>query len=68
MVLVFVPMELADYWLSHFGGNKEKLRKRNLPEKYERAIRLHWAFLKVSTPLITIFMPAAIFLAVTKPF
>lgn len=68
VILVFVPMELADYWLSHFGGNKEKLRKRNLPEKYERAIQLHWVFLKVSTPLIIVFMPAVIFLAVTKPF
>ncbi|MEZ5504559.1 MAG: hypothetical protein R3F47_05995 [Gammaproteobacteria bacterium] len=68
VILVFVPMEVADYWLSHFGGNKEKLRKRNLPEQYEKAIQMHWRFLKISTPLITIFMPAAIFLAVTKPF
>lgn len=68
VILVFIPMELCDYWLSHFGGNKEKLRKRNLPEKYERAIQLHWLFLKVSTPLIITFMPLVIFLAITKPF
>lgn len=67
IALVFVPMEACDYWLSHFGGNKERLRKRNLPERYERAIRLHWRFLKISTPLITVFMPLVIFLAVTKP-
>lgn len=68
VLLIFVPMEIYDYWLAHFGGNKEKLRKRNLPEKYERAIQLHWQFLKASTPLIMIFVPATIYLAVTKPF
>lgn len=68
VVLIFVPMEAYDYWLAHFGGNKEKLRKRNLPEKYEQAVRLHWQFLKASTPLIMISMPAVIYLAVTKPF
>lgn len=67
VAFVFVPMEIFDYYLSHFGGNKESLRKRNLPEKYEWAIRKHWQFLKVSTPLISIFMPLVIFLAVTKP-
>lgn len=68
VALIFVPMEVCDYWLSHFGGNKEKLRRRNLPEQYERAIHLHWQFLKISTPLIIVFMPAVVFLAVTKPF
>lgn len=67
VALVFIPMEVFDYWLSHFGGNKARLRKRNLPEKYEQAIRQHWRFLKISTPLITICMPLVIFLAITKP-
>lgn len=68
IALIFVPMEVYDYWLAHFGGNKEKLRKRNLPEKYERAIRLHWRFLKVTTPLVMVFIPLIVWLAVTKPF
>lgn len=68
VIFVFIPMEVWDYWLSHFGGNKEKLRKRNLPEKYERSIQQHWLFLKISTPLIITFMPLVIFLAITKPF
>lgn len=68
VALIFVPMEICDYWLSHFGGNKEKLRKKNLPEKHEWAIRTHWQFLKITTPVISFFMPLVIFLAITKPF
>lgn len=67
VVLVFVPMEICDYWLAHFGGNKARLRRRGLMQQHERAIRLHWQFLKVSTPLIVIFMPLAVYLAVVKP-
>ena len=68
VALIFIPVEICDYWLSHFGGNKAQLRRNNQPEKYERAIRQHWTFLKISTPLIIIFMPLVILLAVTKPF
>lgn len=64
---IFVPMEIFDYWLSHFGGNKERLRRRNLPDRYERAVRLHWTFLKVSTPLVMLFVPVIVYLAVVKP-
>jgi hypothetical protein len=67
IALVFLPMEILDYWLAHFGGNKEMLRKRNLPEKYEASIRLHWKFLKVTTPLVMVFIPLLVWLAVTKP-
>jgi hypothetical protein len=67
IALVFVPMEILDYWLAHFGGNKEMLRKRHLPEKYEASIRLHWKFLKVTTPLVMVFVPLLVWLAVTKP-
>lgn len=67
VALVFVPMEICDYWLAHFGGNKLKLRRRGLMEKHDRAIRLHWLFLRVSTPLIIVFMPLVIYLAVVKP-
>ena len=67
VVLIFIPIEICDYHLSHFGGNKERLRKRGLMERYEKSIRQHWMFLKVTTPLIIIFMPTVIFLAVTKP-
>lgn len=68
VLLIFIPLEIIDYWLSHFGGNKLRLKSRNETEKYERAIHQHWRFLKASTPIITIFVPATIFLAITKPF
>lgn len=67
VVLVFVPMEIVDYHLSHFGGNKYRLRMRGESEKYEAAIRRHWTFLKVTTPLIVIFVPLVIFLSIVKP-
>ncbi|MCG8670149.1 MAG: hypothetical protein MI867_12095 [Pseudomonadales bacterium] len=67
VVFVFLPLEIIDYWLSHFGGNKLKLKKKQKMEQYERAIQQHWRFLKASTPLVTIFIPAVIFLAVVKP-
>ena len=68
VTLIFIPIEVCDYWLSHFGGNKARLRRHQQQDKYERAIHLHWRFLKITTPLIIIFMPAVVFLAVTKPF
>jgi len=67
VILVFVPMEVVDYYLSHFGGNKYRLRKRGDPEAYERSIRRHWRFLRVTTPLIIVFVPLVIFLSIVKP-
>ncbi len=68
VAFIFIPMEVCDYWLSHFGGNKEMLRRKGLIDKYEQSMKQHWLFLKVSTPLIVAFMPLVIFLAVVKPF
>ena len=65
---IFLPMELFDYWLSHFGGNKRKIRKTGDMDRYEQAIALHWKFFKVTTPIIVIFVPTVIFLAIVKPF
>jgi len=67
VILVFVPMEIVDYYLSHFGGNKYRLRMRGEFEAYERSIRRHWRFLRISTPLIIVFVPLVIFLAIVKP-
>lgn len=67
VVFVFFPIEIADYWLSHFGGNKFKLRRRGATEKYQRYISHHWTFFRITTPLITVFMPLVIFLAIVKP-
>lgn len=67
VLLVFIPIEIFDYWLSHLGGNKTRVRKQNDPQKFDRFIRYHWLFFRVTTPLIVIFMPLVIFLAVVKP-
>lgn len=67
VVFIFLPMEMLDYYLAHFGGNKYKLRIRGESEKYEQAIRQHWRFLQVTTPLIIVFVPLVIFLAIVKP-
>jgi len=67
VVLVFFPIEIVDYWLSHMGGNKHRLRKQGATEKYQNYIRHHWTFFRITTPLITIFMPMVIFLAIVKP-
>lgn len=67
VTFIFLPMEAFDYWLSHFGGNKEKLRKQGRMDLYELNMKRHWLFLRVSTPLIVVFMPLVVFLAVVKP-
>ncbi len=65
LVTIFLPMEIVDIWLSHLGGKKE--RHRDNPEKYESLVRFHWKFFTIVTPLVGIFIPMLIFLAVVKP-
>ncbi|TNC83955.1 MAG: hypothetical protein CSH49_20080 [Alcanivorax sp.] len=67
VVLIFFPIEIADYWLSHMGGNKYRIRASGDAEKYQRYIQHHWHFFRITTPLITLFMPMVIFLAIVKP-
>ena len=73
VVLVFLPIECFDYWLSHFGGNKAKIRKditngdslNSL--RYERAIHFHWWFLIITTPIISVAGVTVLYLAIVKP-
>jgi uncharacterized membrane protein len=65
---VFLPIEILDYHLSHLGGNKRNVRRRNDPVAYERAIHHHWLFLILSSPVVMVFILAVIALAVIKPF
>ena len=65
--LIFVPMEIIDYYLSHFGGNKKQIRHSGNAERYEAMTRFHWQFFRVSTPLVIVFVPILFYLAVTKP-
>jgi uncharacterized membrane protein len=67
ILLIFVPMEAVDYHLSHFKGNKRKIRQTGDLEKYEDTIRFHWMFFRVTTPLVVVFIPLLFYLAITKP-
>jgi uncharacterized membrane protein len=68
LIGLFIPIEIADYYLSHFGGNKRKIRDSGDMEKYERLIHTHWWFFLVTTPAVMIYGVLMVFLAVTKPF
>ncbi|MDO8290152.1 MAG: hypothetical protein Q7T44_13130 [Parvibaculum sp.] len=68
VVLVFVPMEVVDYYISHFGGQKLRIRRTGDMARYERYMQIHWLFFKISTPFIIIFIPLTYYLAIVKPF
>ncbi|NIJ40816.1 putative membrane protein [Parvibaculum indicum] len=68
VLLVFIPMEIVDYRISHFSRPKREMRLAGDMESYEAAVAFHWRFLRVSTVLVVTTIPAAIFLAVVKPF
>ena len=67
ILVVFVPMETVDYHLSHFRGNKRKIRLSGDSERYESTIQFHWRFFRITTPLVIVFIPLLFYLAVTKP-
>ncbi len=69
VVLIFIPIEVMDYYLAHFGGNKEKIRAAGQSgEAYEEAMHTHWWFLIVSSPIVVLTIPYVIYLVVVKPF
>jgi hypothetical protein len=67
VLLIFVPLEIVDYYLSHLGGNKRALRTAGNLTRYEAMTRFHWRFFRVTTPLVVVFVPLLFYLAVTKP-
>lgn len=67
VLLIFVPIEIFDYWVSHMGGSKRQWRLAGDTERYERLMGWHWRFFRISTPLVVIFIPLIIYLAVVKP-
>lgn len=66
VVIIFVPMEVFDYWISHFGGSKRQWRD-NDPVRYERLMQWHWRFFRITTPLVVVFIPVIIYMAAVKP-
>lgn len=67
VILVFGPIEIFDYWISHLGGSKKQWRLKGDMQRYETLMQWHWRFFRISTPLVIIVIPAIIWLAVTKP-
>jgi hypothetical protein len=68
VALVFVPIEIADTHLAHFGGNKVRARRRGDLVRYRELMRTHWVFLRVTEPIIAVFVPLVVYLAIAKPF
>ncbi len=68
VILVFLPIEIVDYYLAHFGGNKVKIRESGHIEAYEPTLRKHWLFLVISTPIVVVSITLVVYLAITKPF
>lgn len=64
---IFLPIEIADYHLSHFHGNKRRFRLSGDMAEYERNVVLHWRFLVSVTWPIVFFGILVVALAVLKP-
>jgi uncharacterized membrane protein len=67
-VLVILPMEAADIYLSHLGGNKERIRRSGDMARYRRMVRHHTTFLRITEPIVVVLVPLLFVLAVAKPF
>jgi uncharacterized membrane protein len=65
---IFIPVEAFDYYISHLGGNKARLRQLGNADNYELSVQRHWMFLLVSSPAVMVFGTMILVLAVTKPF
>jgi uncharacterized membrane protein len=68
VALVFVPMEIVDWYLAHGPGNKRRLRRAGQSERYARMMERHWLFFRVTEPVVMVLIPLAIVLAIAKPF
>jgi uncharacterized membrane protein len=68
VVGLFIPIEVADYYLAHGGGAKHRFRAAGDWAGYEVALHRHWWFLLVSSPAVMIAGVFVLFLAIAKPF
>lgn len=66
VVGIFLPIEVFDYHLSHFAGNKRKALARGGEAERLRKLHQHWWFLLITTPTIIFFTLIVVFLAITK--
>ncbi len=68
VVLIIIPMEIIDTWLSHFYVPPTISNKQHSMTAYNKAIRVQEFFLKIATPTVAITIPVIMFLAITKPY
>jgi len=67
-IIVILPMEAFDIYLSHMGGNKARIRATGDSERYEQVMALHWTFFRITEPIVVVLVPMMFVLAVAKPF
>ena len=68
VILIFGPIEVLDYHLSHYAGRKSLARDAGDEEEYEKRVLFHWRFLNITTVFVVVFIPLNFFLAIVKPF
>lgn len=68
VVGLFIPIEITDYYMAHFGGNKYRIRASGDMVRYEHMVHRHWWFMLVTTPAVMVYGLFIVFLAITKPF
>jgi hypothetical protein len=68
VVVIMIPIEIFDCYISHFGGNKARIRQAGNSASYETMVHRHWWFLLITTPVIAVFVMTMLFLALVKPF
>jgi len=67
-IVVILPMEAFDIYLSHLGGRKARVRASGDVERYERMMEWHWRFFRVTEPVVMLLVPAMFVIAIAKPF
>lgn len=67
-ILIILPMEAVDIYLSHLGGNKARVRATGDSERYELMMERHWKFLRITEPVVLLLVPAMFVIAIAKPF
>jgi hypothetical protein len=59
---------ILDVYLSHLGGNKAGIRRTGDMARYERMVRHHTTFLRVTEPIVVVIVPLLFVLTIAKPF
>lgn len=64
---LFIPIEITDYYMSHFGGNKRRIKASGDMVRFERAMHRHWWFFLITSPAVMVYGLLIVLLAIAKP-